>query len=208
MITRLYYQHPSVYTALAERYDPAGDYTRNFEDWFDEQNAVKPRPPIPQDPTQDRGNFGDQWILNTSKAAGIHFDFSRTFPAFRIHWFAINVKCHKFHLAVSADTSDVKFTKTSPAESSSGPTTSANEVSSTQQAVRRSPNIIDSGVQRIPNKVPTDRPRTRIPSTWITSSTTTTTPRSTSTRAPLRTSYPTVRAPTVRSPPATYRPVS
>lgn len=113
-----------------------------------------------------------------------------------------------FHLAVSADTSNVKFTETSPAESSSGPTTSANEVSSTQQAVRRSPNIIDSGVQRIPNKVPTDRPRTRIPSTWITSSTTTTTPRSTSTRAPLRTSYPTVRAPTVRSPPATYRPVS
>lgn len=47
MVTRLYYEHPSVYIALAERYDPTGDYTKNFEDWFDEQNGVKPRPPIP-----------------------------------------------------------------------------------------------------------------------------------------------------------------
>lgn len=49
VITRLYYQHPAIYTALAERYDPTGRYTRNFENWFDEQNAVKPRPPIPQE---------------------------------------------------------------------------------------------------------------------------------------------------------------
>lgn len=49
VITRLYYQHPSIYTALAERYDPTGEYTRNFENWFDEQNAVKPRPLLPQD---------------------------------------------------------------------------------------------------------------------------------------------------------------
>lgn len=42
VITRLYYQHPAIYTALAERYDPTGEYTKNFEDWFDEQNAVKP----------------------------------------------------------------------------------------------------------------------------------------------------------------------
>lgn len=41
-ITRLYYQHPDKYLALAERYDPTGEYTRNFENWFDEQNAVKP----------------------------------------------------------------------------------------------------------------------------------------------------------------------
>ncbi len=47
VITRLYYQHPSVYIALAERYDPKGDYTKNFENWFDEQNGVNPRPPIP-----------------------------------------------------------------------------------------------------------------------------------------------------------------
>lgn len=98
--------------------------------------------------------------------------------------------------------------KITTAEISSGPTTSVNEVSSTQQAIRRSPNIIDSGAQRFPNKVQTDRPRTRIPSTWITSSTTTTTRRSTSTRAPLRTSHPTVRSPTVRAPQATSRPVS
>lgn len=56
VITRLYYQHPSTYTALAERYDPLGQYTRIFEEWFDEQNAVKPRPPIPQDPNPE-GNF-------------------------------------------------------------------------------------------------------------------------------------------------------
>lgn len=47
VITRLYYQHPSIYTALAGKYDPTGGYTRRFEDWFDQQNAVKPRPPIP-----------------------------------------------------------------------------------------------------------------------------------------------------------------
>lgn len=41
-ITRLYYQHPDKYLALAERYDPTGEYTRNFEHWFDEENAVKP----------------------------------------------------------------------------------------------------------------------------------------------------------------------
>lgn len=57
VITRLYYQHPSIYTALAERYDPTGEYTRNFENWFDEQNAVKPRPPIPQEVIdRDEGN--------------------------------------------------------------------------------------------------------------------------------------------------------
>lgn len=42
VITRLYYQHPSLYTALAERYDPSGEYTKNFENWFDQQNIVKP----------------------------------------------------------------------------------------------------------------------------------------------------------------------
>lgn len=42
VITRLYYEHPQMYTALAERYDPSGEYTRNFESWFDEQNALKP----------------------------------------------------------------------------------------------------------------------------------------------------------------------
>jgi hypothetical protein len=47
VITRLYYEHPSVYISLAEKYDPNGDYTKNFEEWFDEQNGVKPRPPIP-----------------------------------------------------------------------------------------------------------------------------------------------------------------
>lgn len=50
VITRLYYEFPSSYTALAERYDPNGEYTRNFENWFDEQNAVKPGPP------RDEGN--------------------------------------------------------------------------------------------------------------------------------------------------------
>lgn len=53
VITRLYYEHPQIYTALGERYDPAGAYTRNFENWFDEQNAVKPRPSIPQDQREE-----------------------------------------------------------------------------------------------------------------------------------------------------------
>lgn len=43
MITRLYYQHPKLYTALAAKYDPTGEYTRNFEKWFDEQNDLKHR---------------------------------------------------------------------------------------------------------------------------------------------------------------------
>lgn len=47
VITRLYYEHPTFYTALAERYDPAGEYTKNFEDWFDEQNALKPGSSFP-----------------------------------------------------------------------------------------------------------------------------------------------------------------
>lgn len=57
VITRLYYQHPVMYNALAARYDPSGEYTRIFEEWFDEQNAVKPRPPIPQDPNPDGKQF-------------------------------------------------------------------------------------------------------------------------------------------------------
>jgi hypothetical protein len=40
VITRLYYQHPSVYIKLAEKYDPDGQYTKNFENWFDDQNGV------------------------------------------------------------------------------------------------------------------------------------------------------------------------
>lgn len=39
-ITRLYYEYPDVYTALAVRYDPRGEYTKNFENWFDDQNTV------------------------------------------------------------------------------------------------------------------------------------------------------------------------
>lgn len=57
-ITRLYYQHPDKYLALAERYDPTGEYTRNFENWFDEQNAVKPR-----------NNQGNQFLTRTTTRA-------------------------------------------------------------------------------------------------------------------------------------------
>ena len=42
VITRLYYGHPELYLSLAVRYDPSGEYTKNFESWFDGQNAVKP----------------------------------------------------------------------------------------------------------------------------------------------------------------------
>ncbi|KAG5683690.1 hypothetical protein PVAND_012956 [Polypedilum vanderplanki] len=41
VITRLYYHHPSTYLALAERYDPTGEYTKNFENWFDEHHNDK-----------------------------------------------------------------------------------------------------------------------------------------------------------------------
>lgn len=64
VITRLYYQHPTMYTALAERFDATGEYTRNFENWFDEQNAVKPRPPIPQDRLTSR--IPSTWITSSS----------------------------------------------------------------------------------------------------------------------------------------------
>lgn len=54
VITRLYYQHPKLYTALAERYDPTGEYTRNFERWFDDQNALKPQPIYRQRQSDER----------------------------------------------------------------------------------------------------------------------------------------------------------
>lgn len=55
VVTRLYYQHPSLYTALAERYDPTGEYTKNFERWFDQQNALKGSPQSNQN-TRNEGN--------------------------------------------------------------------------------------------------------------------------------------------------------
>lgn len=64
VITRLYYQHPSIYLSLAERYDPTGEYTKNFENWFDQQNGVKPRPPIPDfqnDPGMNNGITFTLW---------------------------------------------------------------------------------------------------------------------------------------------------
>jgi Insect pheromone-binding family, A10/OS-D len=39
VITTIYYKTPNNYIALAEKYDPTGEYTKRFEDWFDEQNA-------------------------------------------------------------------------------------------------------------------------------------------------------------------------
>lgn len=53
-----------MYMALAERFDATGEYTRNFESWFDEQNAVKPRPPIPQDRLTSR--IPSTWITSSS----------------------------------------------------------------------------------------------------------------------------------------------
>lgn len=79
--------------------------------------------------------------------------------------------------------------------------------SSTQQAVRRSPEL---NVRGNPNDLPTER--TRISTSWVTASTSTTTQRVTTTRAPLRTSIPT-RPALKRNPPVTtqapnQRPVS
>lgn len=39
MIQNIYYKTPNVYIALAEKYDPTGEYTKRFEEWFDEQKA-------------------------------------------------------------------------------------------------------------------------------------------------------------------------
>lgn len=147
VITRLYYQHPIIYTALAERYDPTGEYTRNFENWFDEQNAVKPRPPIPQE------------VIDRDEEPS-------------------NVQIYR---------------KTTRQPSADDPNVA------TQQNVRRSPGLDDSGIRRSPNDLPTER--TRIPSTWITSTTRTTTQRPvTLSRAPLRTTQPSVRASVYRDP--------
>ena len=73
VITRLYYQHPKLYTALAERYDPTGEYTRNFERWFDEQNAVKPRPAFRQSQSRE----GDQQEVRRSpSSSGLQNNFN------------------------------------------------------------------------------------------------------------------------------------
>lgn len=60
VVTRLYYDHPDMYLALAERYDPTGEYTKRFEDWFDQQNVLKPRQPINRE--------GNQFVTRTTQA--------------------------------------------------------------------------------------------------------------------------------------------
>lgn len=117
VITRLYYQHPTVYTALAERYDPTGEYTRNFENWFDEQNAVEPRPPIPQENIPE-GILNDQ--------------YNQSFVNLRIF----------FDQLCSTGLETVQNDQKSSTESASE---SNNGVSPTQQTVRRSP--VDLGVR-------------------------------------------------------------
>lgn len=66
VITRLYYEYPDAYLALAVRYDPKGEYTKNFESWFDEQNAVKPFSLIPQENVSSEGeNYHKKFRLKT-----------------------------------------------------------------------------------------------------------------------------------------------
>lgn len=83
VITRLYYQHSQMYTALAERYDPTGEYTRNFERWFDEQNAVKPRPPIPQSQNFLTTRIPSTWITAPAKTKKITLSTTSSRPTLR-----------------------------------------------------------------------------------------------------------------------------
>lgn len=65
VITRLYYQHPSIYLALAERYDPKGEYTKNFENWFDEQQKEKLNGQL-QNELPQRFRIPSTWITSTT----------------------------------------------------------------------------------------------------------------------------------------------
>lgn len=65
VITRLYYQYPSIYLALAERYDPKGEYTKNFENWFDEQQKEKLNGQL-QNELPQRPRIPSTWITSTT----------------------------------------------------------------------------------------------------------------------------------------------
>lgn len=75
VITRLYYQHPSLYTALAERYDPTGEYTKNFETWFDQQNALKGSPQS----SQNTRNEGNQFVTRPASVTRRSSDGQQNF---------------------------------------------------------------------------------------------------------------------------------
>jgi hypothetical protein len=58
VITRLYYKYPNIYIQLAEKYDPKGVYTKNFESWFDEQNINR----IKNEPFKTTSKIPSTWI--------------------------------------------------------------------------------------------------------------------------------------------------
>lgn len=62
MISRLYYQHPSIYLSLAERYDPTGEYTRNFEEWYEQTHLDKPNSQFQANEVPQKSRIPSTWI--------------------------------------------------------------------------------------------------------------------------------------------------
>ncbi|XP_070506420.1 poly(A) polymerase-like [Chironomus tepperi] len=66
VISRLYYQHPSIYLSLAERYDPTGEYTRNFEEWHEQTHLDKPGVQFQSDELPQKSRIPSTWITKTT----------------------------------------------------------------------------------------------------------------------------------------------
>ncbi|KAL7026907.1 hypothetical protein ACKWTF_005223 [Chironomus riparius] len=67
VISRLYYQHPSIYLSLAERYDPTGEYTRNFEEWHEQSHLDKPSSQFSTNEVPQQSRIPSTWITKTTK---------------------------------------------------------------------------------------------------------------------------------------------
>lgn len=66
VITRLYYHHPSMYLSLAERYDPTGEYTRNFEQWYENEYRDKPNSQLQINEVPQKSRIPSTWITKAT----------------------------------------------------------------------------------------------------------------------------------------------
>lgn len=66
VISRLYYQHPSIYLSLAERYDPTGEYTRNFEEWHEQTHLDKPSTQFQSNEVPQKSRIPSTWITKAT----------------------------------------------------------------------------------------------------------------------------------------------
>lgn len=110
VVTRLYYEHPDMYLALAERYDPSGVYTKRFEDWFDEQNVLKPRQPINRE--------GNQFVTRNSQAG----ERRTQGPANSVQRTPNEIKTERTRIPSTWITSTTTTTTTTPRPRASRPT--------------------------------------------------------------------------------------